>query len=33
MPARTKARKRALDILYASELRGESPTEALDRAI
>jgi N utilization substance protein B len=33
MPARTKARKRALDILYASELRGESPVEALDRAI
>jgi N utilization substance protein B len=33
MPARTKARKRALDILYASELRDESPTEALDRAI
>ena len=33
MPARTKARKRALDILYASEMRGESPVEALDRAI
>jgi len=33
MPARTKARKRALDILYAAELRGESPVEALDRAI
>ena len=33
MPARTKARKRALDILYASELRDESPVEALDRAI
>jgi N utilization substance protein B len=31
--ARTKARKRALDVLYASELRGESATEALDRAI
>ena len=33
MAARTKARKRALDLLYASELRGESATEALDRAI
>jgi len=33
MPARTKARKRALDILYAAELRGESPVESLDRAI
>jgi transcription antitermination protein NusB len=33
MAARTKARKRALDILYASELRRESPVEALDRAI
>jgi N utilization substance protein B len=31
--ARTKARKRALDLLYASELRGESAIEALDRAI
>jgi N utilization substance protein B len=31
--ARSKARKRALDVLYASELRGESATEALDRAI
>jgi N utilization substance protein B len=31
--ARTKARKRALDLLYASEIRGESATEALDRAI
>jgi len=30
--ARSKARKRALDVLYASELRGESATEALDRA-
>jgi N utilization substance protein B len=30
--ARTKARKRALDLLYASELRGESATEALARA-
>jgi len=33
MAARSKARKRALDLLYASELRGESPVEALDRAI
>lgn len=33
MPARTKARKRALDILYAAELRGDSPVESLDRAI
>jgi transcription antitermination protein NusB len=31
--ARTKARKRALDVLFASELRGESATEALDRAV
>ena len=33
MPARTKARKRALDVLYASEMRGESPVVALERAI
>jgi transcription antitermination protein NusB len=33
MSARSKARKRALDVLYASELRRESPTVALDRAI
>jgi N utilization substance protein B len=33
MGARSKARKRALDVLYASELRREAPTEALDRAI
>ena len=33
MGARSKARKRALDVLYAAELRGESPVEALDRAI
>jgi len=31
--ARTKARKRALDLLYASDVRGESATVALDRAI
>lgn len=33
MAARTKARKRALDLLYASELRREDPVSALDRAI
>lgn len=33
MRARTKARKRALDLLYAAELRGEGPDEALDRVI
>ena len=33
MAARTKARKRALDLLYASDLRSESATVALDRAI
>jgi len=33
MAARSKARKRALDLLFASELRGESPTVALERAI
>ncbi|WP_028658631.1 transcription antitermination factor NusB [Nocardioides insulae] len=33
MAARSKARKRALDLLFASELRSESPVEALDRAI
>lgn len=33
MAARSKARKRALDVLYASELRGESATDALDRSI
>jgi N utilization substance protein B len=33
MAARSKARKRALDLLYASELRSESAVEALDRAI
>jgi transcription antitermination protein NusB len=33
MGARSKARKRALDILYAAELRGEEPDAALDRAI
>jgi N utilization substance protein B len=33
MPARSKARKRAIDILYAAELRGQDPVEALDGAI
>ena len=33
MAARSKARKRALDILYASDLRSEDAVEALDRAI
>lgn len=33
MSARTKARKRALDILFASEMRGSSPVEALDGGI
>lgn len=33
MSARTKARKRALDVLFAAELRSETATEALDRAI
>jgi N utilization substance protein B len=33
MAARSKARKRALDLLYASDLRRESATVALDRAI
>ena len=33
MPARSKARKRALDVLFASELRGEDPVVALDRAV
>jgi len=31
--ARGKARKRALDLLYASEMRSESAVVALDRAI
>ena len=33
MSARSKARKRALDILFASELRREDPVAALDRSI
>ena len=33
MSARSKARKRALDILYAAELRGQDPVEELDASI
>ena len=33
MAARSKARKRALDLLFASELRRERPVDALERAI
>lgn len=33
MTARSKARKRALDILFASEMRNEDPVAALERAV
>jgi len=33
MPARTKARKRALDLLYAAEMRGQDPIAQLEAAI
>ena len=33
MGARTKARKRALDVLYAADLRGETGVEALARFV
>ena len=33
MSARSKARKRALDILYAAEMRGQDPVATLDAAI
>ena len=33
MGARSKARKRALDLLYAADLRGESAIVTLDRAV
>src|ERR1700754_1629856 len=33
MPARSKARKRALDVLYAAEMRGQDPVAELERAI
>jgi len=32
MPARTRARKRALDLLYAAEMRGQDPVAALEAA-
>lgn len=33
MSARTKARKRALDLLYAADMRGESGVDGLERAV
>ena len=33
MPARSKARKRALDLLYAAELRGDDAVATLDAAV
>jgi N utilization substance protein B len=33
MGARSKARKRALDLLYAADLRGEPATDTLDRTV
>ncbi len=33
MPARSRARKRALDVLYAAELRRENAVDALTRAV
>jgi transcription antitermination protein NusB len=33
VPARSRARKKALDILYAAEMRGEDTIGYLDRAI
>ena len=33
MGARTKARKRALDVLYAAELRAVDPLASLDQAV
>jgi transcription antitermination protein NusB len=33
MPARSKARKRALDILYAADLRGDDPVTSLETAV
>jgi transcription antitermination protein NusB len=33
MPARSKARKRALDVLYAAEMRGEHAVVALEAAV
>jgi N utilization substance protein B len=33
MPARSKARKRALDVLYATEMRGQDAVATLETAI
>jgi len=33
MPARSKARKRALDVLYAAEMRAQDPVTALEAAV
>jgi transcription antitermination protein NusB len=33
MPARSKARKRALDVLYAAEMRSQDPVQALEAAV
>ena len=33
VPARTKARKAALDVLFAADLRGLSPLDALEQAV
>jgi len=33
VPARSRARKRALDVLYAAELRRENAVDALTRAV
>jgi len=33
MAARSKARKRALDVLFAADLRGDSALEALESAV
>jgi transcription antitermination protein NusB len=33
VPARSKARKRALDVLYAAEMRGQDPVRELDAAM
>ena len=33
MPARSRARKKALDILYAAEMRGQDPVVTMETAI
>ena len=33
MAARTKSRKRALDVLYAAEMRAQDPVQALEAAV